>query len=91
MIMTETIAAKLQTLGHILPAAPAPAANYVPVVRTGDLLFISGKISRVDEQHAVFGTMGAELSVDDDRRAATPARPSEPALCRVVSPSRSTP
>ena len=36
---------KLQALNLQLPEAPAPAANYVPFVRTGNLLFISGQIS----------------------------------------------
>jgi enamine deaminase RidA (YjgF/YER057c/UK114 family) len=39
------IEARLAELGVALPAAPAPAANYVPWVRAGDLVHVSGQIS----------------------------------------------
>ena len=35
---------KLASLGITLPKAPVPAGNYIPVTRTGNLLFISGQI-----------------------------------------------
>ncbi|MCE2504870.1 MAG: RidA family protein [Nitrosopumilaceae archaeon] len=35
---------KLKELGIELPEAPVPAGNYIPAVRTGNLLFISGQI-----------------------------------------------
>ncbi len=35
---------KLETLGITLPNPPTPAGSYVPVIRTGNLLFISGQI-----------------------------------------------
>ena len=35
---------KLKELGIILPEAPIPAGNYIPAVKTGNLLFISGQI-----------------------------------------------
>ena len=40
-----SIDARLTDLNITLPDAPAPAANYVPFVRTGNLLFVSGQIS----------------------------------------------
>jgi len=39
-----SIEAKLKAMGHDLPPAPNPAANYVPFVREGNLLFIAGQI-----------------------------------------------
>ena len=39
---------KLESLNIILPPAPAPAANYVPTVKSGNLIFVSGQIPVVD-------------------------------------------
>ena len=36
---------RLKTMGLTLPDAPAPAANYVPFLRVGDMLYVSGQIS----------------------------------------------
>lgn len=41
---TIMIEERLKSMGIILPTPPAPAGSYVPVVRAGDLLFISGQI-----------------------------------------------
>ena len=47
--MTGTIEARLTELGIELPAAPNPVANYVPYVISGNLLLISGQISKAAE------------------------------------------
>ena len=60
--MSGTIATRLQALGITLPAAPAPAANYVPFVRTGNTLYISGQISQGPEG-PIRGRLGADLDV----------------------------
>lgn len=44
--MTGKIDTRLAELGITLPDAPAPAANYVPFVQIGDLVFVSGQISQ---------------------------------------------
>ena len=68
--MAGRVETALAAAGHTLPAAPAPAANYVPFVRTGSLLFVSGQISRAPGGEEVTGTLGAGLSVAEGRRAA---------------------
>lgn len=64
-----SIDAKLQSLGLVLPDAPAPAANYVPYVLVGDMLFVSGQISS-DENGLITGTLGADLDVTAGQTAA---------------------
>lgn len=68
--MSATIAEKLARLGHDLPVASVPVANYVSVVRVGTLLSISGQISRIDDANAVLGVAGASISPEEGRRAA---------------------
>lgn len=61
---------KLKELGLILPEAPKPVANYVPVVRVGDLLFLSGVLPSRDGQLIMTGKLGAGISVEQGRGAA---------------------
>jgi enamine deaminase RidA (YjgF/YER057c/UK114 family) len=68
--MAGKIDAKLQALGIALPTPMAPIANYVPFVRAGDLVFISGQIPAVDGKVAVTGRVGAGLSVEQGQHAA---------------------
>lgn len=53
---------RLSDLGITLPAAPAPAANYVPFVRSGNLVFVSGQISQ-DENGLIKGRLGDGMDV----------------------------
>jgi enamine deaminase RidA (YjgF/YER057c/UK114 family) len=59
----------LAALGLSLPAAPAPAANYVPFVQTGTQLFISGQISQ-DENGLIKGRLGADMTTEEGAAAA---------------------
>lgn len=68
--MSVTIVEKLASLGHELPVASAPVANYVSVVRAGNLLSISGQISRINDDNAVLGVVGAAVSPEEGRKAA---------------------
>lgn len=56
------IEARLAEMGIILPPAPAPAANYVPYVITGNLVFISGQISQ-NADGLITGRLGADMDV----------------------------
>lgn len=60
---------KLRELGYELPAAKAPVANYVPVTRTGNLLYVSGQISS-NEQGVVTGLLGDTMNVVQGANAA---------------------
>ncbi|MEM6903674.1 MAG: RidA family protein [Pseudomonadota bacterium] len=60
----------LQKLGLTLPQAAAPAANYVPSVRHGDLLFISGQLPLVDGKLFATGKLGAEVDLETGQQAA---------------------
>ncbi len=53
---------KLASLGVTLPNAPAPAANYVPFVKAGNIVYISGQISN-DENGLIVGKLGENMDV----------------------------
>lgn len=60
---------KLQDLGITLPPVAAPAAAYVPFVRTGNLVFLSGHIAKKDGK-AWVGQLGKNMSTDEGKQAA---------------------
>lgn len=64
-----SFASKLADLGVSLPDAPAPAANYVPYVQHGDLLFVSGQISN-DAGEMIRGKLGEDMDVAGGAAAA---------------------
>lgn len=65
----SNVDAKLAELGLTLPDAPAPAANYVPTVRTGNQLFVSGQICS-DENGLILGKVGRDLTTEEAVAAA---------------------
>lgn len=65
-----TVDARLAELGITLPTPAAPAANYVPFVRSGDLLFVSGQLPMGPQGLAATGRLGAETDVEAGRAAA---------------------
>lgn len=64
-----SIAARLSALGVTLPDAPAPAANYVPFVQIGDIVYVSGQISNGPDGF-ITGKLGADMDVADGAAAA---------------------
>ena len=60
---------RLDALGIVLPAVATPAAAYVPFVRTGNLIFISGHIARRDGKPWV-GQLGLTMVTDEGKAAA---------------------
>lgn len=61
---------KLTELGLQLPPPPQPVATYVPAVRAGDLLFLSGVLPMRDGQLAFSGKLGRDLTVEEGMEAA---------------------
>jgi enamine deaminase RidA (YjgF/YER057c/UK114 family) len=62
---------KLADLGIALPTPAAPVANYIPFVRTGSLLFVSGQICLGrDGKLVAKGKLGGAVSVEDGQQAA---------------------
>jgi enamine deaminase RidA (YjgF/YER057c/UK114 family) len=61
---------RLLARGVVLPPPPAPIASYVPVVRSGTLLFVSGQGPMVDGVPVVRGRIGAEVDVAQGVEAA---------------------
>lgn len=58
-----SIEARLQQLGIQLPAAPAAAGNYLPAIRTGDLLYLSGVLCALDGRMTHTGPVGRDQTV----------------------------
>jgi len=64
---------RIKDLGIILPSGTAPAANYANAVRTGNLLFISGKGPLPENGVFPKGKLGREFSVEEGYRFARSA------------------
>jgi len=60
---------RLAERGIVLPEPPRPAASYVPAVLTGNLLFVSGQLSRVAGAD-ISGKLGADLGLSEGRHGA---------------------
>jgi enamine deaminase RidA (YjgF/YER057c/UK114 family) len=61
---------RLEQLGVTLPAPVAPLAAYVPCVRTGDLVYVSGQVPVVDGKPSHLGRLGAGIALEDGAAAA---------------------
>ncbi len=68
--MAGRIEIKLAELGITLPYPMPPIANYVPYVRTGNLVVVSGQVPAVDGKVAITGKLGYAVSADRGKEAA---------------------
>ena len=69
--MAGTVDKKLSELGIVLPTPATPVANYIPFVRVGALLFVSGQICLDGGGKLVAkGKLGAGVSLEDGQKAA---------------------
>jgi enamine deaminase RidA (YjgF/YER057c/UK114 family) len=60
---------KLKELGLELPSAAKPMANYIPAVRSGNLVFLSGH-GPLERERLITGKVGSDLTVEEGYRAA---------------------
>ena len=68
--MVDTIEARLAAAGVAMPAAAAPAANYVPFMQTGTLLFTAGQLPLVGGKLIATGLLGRDLDTAAGKEAA---------------------
>jgi enamine deaminase RidA (YjgF/YER057c/UK114 family) len=68
--VTSAIEERLAGRGLELPAAPAPAANYVPYTISGKLLFVAGQLPFMAGEVAVAGRLGEDVSLERGQEAA---------------------
>ncbi|MEQ8401459.1 MAG: RidA family protein [Roseitalea porphyridii] len=68
--MSQTIEESLAAMGITIPEATAPAANYLPYTRSGNLLFTSGQLPFRDGALTATGIVGADVSLEQGQEAA---------------------
>ena len=66
---THPFYAKLKSLGITLPEVSAPAAAYLPFVRTGNLVFLSGHLAKLEGQ-VIVGQLGKNVTTAEGKAAA---------------------
>jgi enamine deaminase RidA (YjgF/YER057c/UK114 family) len=65
-----SVESRLKELGIVLPPAPKPVAAYVPAVRSGPYVFVSGQLPLKDGQLTHAGYVGGDLSPEAAKEAA---------------------
>ncbi len=70
VLARETPEQKLEAMGITLPEPGKPVANYVRAVRTGNLVFLAGHISRAADGTLIGGKLGKDLTIDQGYAAA---------------------
>ena len=64
------IEAKLAELGYELPVAPDPVGNYLPIARSGNVMWLAGVGSRMTDGRSITGKLGGDLAVEQGYEAA---------------------
>jgi enamine deaminase RidA (YjgF/YER057c/UK114 family) len=68
--MADKTAAQAVQKGIIIPSPPKTGAYHIPVVRTGNLLYLSGQTPSVDGERIYLGMVGKDLSKEEGHEAA---------------------
>lgn len=66
----SSVEARLKTHGHEIPPAPAAVANYVPAIRTGNLILTSGQMPTIGKEVMFQGKVGHDLTEEQGQHAA---------------------
>src|SRR4029079_4109376 len=69
-MMPGRIDHRLKELGIELPQPSKPGANYVPAVRTGNLIFLTGQLAQWNGERRFVGKLGREFGVEEGQQAA---------------------
>lgn len=64
---------RLHELGIVLPVPGKPKFSYIPCIRTGNLLYVSGQVCAKDGKLLHAGKLGGELSIEQGQEAARQA------------------
>ena len=89
--MSGEIEARLMALNLILPEATSPVANYVPTVRSGDFLYVSGQLAVVPGGAMTTGIVGLDVTIEGRPGGGANLRPQYPgagACCAGLTRSR---
>ena len=63
--MASRIEENIARLGITLPDAPPPAANYLPYIVSGNLVFVAGQLPMVDGRLDVLGKVGRDITTEE--------------------------
>jgi enamine deaminase RidA (YjgF/YER057c/UK114 family) len=69
-LLSETIEQRLSRLGVILPTAAPPAANYLPYILHGGVLYISGQLPLIEGAVSCRGKLGDSVNLEAGQAAA---------------------
>lgn len=61
---------RLKALGIELPTPSKPGANYVPFVRAGDLIYLTGQLSQWNGERRFVGKLGRDFGIEEGQQAA---------------------
>ena len=65
LIMASTVESRLNEMGITVPEAPAPAANYVPWVKNGNMIYVAGQVPFVDGKLTATGRIGESATPEE--------------------------
>lgn len=66
----STVETRLKSHGHEIPPAPAAVGNYVPAIKTGNLVITSGQIPTVGKEVVFTGKVGHDVTEEQGQHAA---------------------